>query len=151
MSKMLLAVVAFILVSLAALPLKSHAAALNAYSVIYFDTNNNIIGQEVLYCNNVAKYQGTIDKRSPYKIREEFGCGQVQVSCNIELNGVVCKPAGYNYGSWITYFNSATGLTQNNYCNNSPSTAFVGHPTCGLPAPTLVQGLGPIYNGFPPN
>lgn len=155
MNKVILIISAiFSLASVAYSP-DSRAAINNAYSVIYFDGQNNIIGQEVVWCNNVAKYQGVINRGNPNRIREEFGCGQPQVTCgSTTFNGTYwytpCSPAGFNYGSWIVYFNSATGLTQSNYCNNSPSTAFVGHPACGLPAPSLVTGLGAVYTGFPP-
>lgn len=163
-TKMLLVATMSILLGLLSAPV--NARIMNGYSIIYFDDNNKIIGQAYTDCYNVSKYAGNADSRNNNNIREEFGCGQPMVSCSESMfhenpgynpshDGYWssnCQPAGFNYGSWITYFHSATGLTQNDYCTRSKIDGpFTGAPACGLPAPSTISGIGPYYNGFPPS
>lgn len=154
----ILAISSIIFLGLSAVPAK--AAIMNAYSVIYFDANNHVIGQELTYCNSMSKYAGTINRTNPNYVREEFGCGDVVVTCgNIVFHpgadhggywGADCSPGGYNYGSWIVSFHSATGLTANDYCNRTSSTGpFQGAPPCGLPAPSEISDLGGYSYGVP--
>ena len=157
---MLVAAISFVFLALFMAP--SRAAIMNAYSITYFDTSNHVIGQEMTYCNNVSKYAGTIDRRNPNYIRQEYGCGDVAITCgDVTFHSgpdhggyfaTVCTPAGQNYGSWITYFHSATGLTQNDYCNRSTIDGpFAYGPPCGYAGLSQIPGFGVYHNGFPPS
>lgn len=145
------AALAVLALLLCALPMSAMALPAIGRSVIYFDANDQVIGQQVLYCNNVGYHAGVINPGNPYRIEES-------VTCN---NGATCPPdatsstqCGVTGGGTMTvdYFRSATGRSIQQYCNDTqyPGGPFWHHPGCGLPAPSQVSGLYPSGSGFNP-
>ncbi len=144
------------------MPLSSMALPFAARSIIYFDAHDNIIGQQVLYCNNISHHGGQIDPSNAYRVEEEFSCGDRSVTCSGQMMTDTvtheptyvfnCEPGQSSNYSEIVYFRSALGYSQAQYCQSSGiNGAFAGHPSCGLPAPTEVpQSSYPYLNGWNP-
>lgn len=145
-----------------AISLSSIALPVAGRSIIYLDAQNNIIGQQVLYCNNVSKHAGNVSESNPYRIEEEYGCGDRTLECkgSLESNGehdkvyvFNCNRSGSNNYSTIVYFNSGTGSTTAQYCQSTSGLTgpFAAHPTCGLPAPSEIPGFPfPYLRGWNP-
>ena len=120
------------------------ASTVNAQSVIYFDSQNNIIGQQMIDCHNWEGHAGNVNPSNPYKIQEQWHCSSVaDVQCSGgSANGappscVVLNDPG---PAWtLEYFATATGATYDYYCasGNQPGTEFIGHPEC--------QQMQPVY------
>jgi hypothetical protein len=97
--------------------LDAFAARPYSANTIYLDANNNIIGQQAAFCNNVTYHGGNIDPNNPYKVIIQGGCGDPLVSCVSDYpNGVICKRVGANYGVRASYFNFANGFTLKQFC-----------------------------------
>jgi hypothetical protein len=96
----------------------AHSARFNALNTIYFDANNNIIGQQIAFCENVDLHGGNIDASNPYHITIMTGCGDPKSLCQPDFdNGWVCKPMGNNIGVKINYYQSATNLPVKTFCS----------------------------------
>jgi hypothetical protein len=157
----LLLLAAFVVLG-AGFSMPSAAAIARGYEVVYFDANDNIIGEAIDDCQNNASWAGQVNPRSTTYIRIEFGCGNTLISCGspVYLPGIPdstqggwvpsCQPAGVDYGVSIKYFHSATGRSQSDYCNAGPTGPFAGSTGCDAPAPSQVTVAGPFYDGFPP-
>lgn len=121
-----------------AMPFASMAAVQYARSVIYLDNAGHVIGQQILYCNQVKEHAGTLDPSNPYRVEEQFGCGDKSITCSM-IGGVEsCYPTAWgDYSYQMTYFNAPLGLTQANWCNDPGMNHPWGyHPVCGMPAPS---------------
>lgn len=114
----------------------SPAFAARAYSmsVIYFDANSNIIGQQAAFCNNVTTHGGNIDPSNPYHVVIQGGCGDKIIHCEPGDLGYTCTDLGNNNAVKVTYFRSATGMTLDQACNTIIS--------CDLVDPDLAYGWG---------
>lgn len=96
----------------------AYSARANALNTIYFDANNNIIGQQIAFCENVDLHGGNIDPNNPYHITIMTGCGDSITHCQPDFNnGWVCKPEGNNIGVKINYYRSATNLPAETFCS----------------------------------
>jgi hypothetical protein len=139
--------VALLLVCFGALPGVSMALPQFARAVIYFDANDNIIGNSNLYCNNVREHAGTVDYGNANRVEFEFGCGDPIVSCD-SLG--VCSTVGHNTVVTPVYFRSATGRTIDNYCLDPTYLGgpFFNKKGCELPAPSELSGLGNYTSGL---
>jgi hypothetical protein len=144
----------FVIALIASVSFSAFAHNMHARSIVYFDQNNNVIGQRVLYCNGVAHHAGNVgssDASNPYRVEEDFGCNDPYVTCTTDPSGATaCTRTGATEnGSLITYFNSAGGYTKEQYCSfHSSSGAFAGHPACGMPAPSELSILQPYVYGW---
>lgn len=118
-----------------ALPMTAMAARPYAISYIFLDSQDNIIGQSIGYCNNVDKHAGVVDFSDPYTITQ-------QVPCDLTKPQVV----------GMTGFHSATGLTVDYYCNaqHPVGTPFAGAPGCDGDMPPQDTNLGPFTSGLGP-
>ncbi|UGB44390.1 hypothetical protein LQ772_10325 [Frateuria edaphi] len=133
----LIALLALVILGLA-VPVASMAAVQYARSVIYLSSTGHVIGQQILYCNNVAEHAGTLNVSNPYRIEEQFSCGDKYISCDM-LNGVEsCYPTAWgDYTYDMTYFRAPLGLTQSQWCNDpGMNHPWGSHPSCGMPAPS---------------
>lgn len=138
---------ALLLVCLGALPGVSLALPQFARAIIYFDANDNIIGNQNLYCNNVREHAGNVDAGNAYRVEFEYGCGDPIISCDV-LG--VCSTVGHNTVDSVAYFRSATGRTITNYCTDVPYLGgpFFNKKDCSLPAPSELSGIGAYSSGF---
>jgi hypothetical protein len=151
MKKFKLSIVIFLLAVISMTSISSYAATEYARSIIYFNSSDQIIGQQILYCTNTYKHAGTIDASNPYRIEEEFGCGDPIVTCTTTISGTTCSQTGTENSSDIVYFKSALGYSQSQYCSSvttSSTAPFFEHPTCGLPAPSTITLLDPYSSGW---
>lgn len=137
---------ALLLVCFGALPSVSMALPAFARAVIYFDANDNIIGNSNLYCNNVREHAGIVDYGNAYRVEFEFGCGDPIVSCD-QMG--LCTTVGHNTVNAAVYFRTATGRTLQNYCLDVPYPGgpFFGKHACELPAPSQISGIGNYLPG----
>jgi len=93
------------------------AARAFSSSVIYFDANDNIIGQQAAFCNNVSMHGGNIDPSNPYHVTIQGGCGDKMYHCEPGDVGYTCTDLGYNNAVKVTYYRSATGMTLDHACD----------------------------------
>ena len=137
-------IAAALFVCCVAIPGVSFALPEVARAIIYFDANDNIIGNQNLYCNNVREHIGNIDPANVNRIEFEFGCGDPIVSCT---DMGLCNTVGHNVYTSIVYFRSATGRTVNNYCLDATYIGgpFYRRPDCSLPAPSEIPSWGSSY------
>src|SRR6187402_2174425 len=138
---------ALLLVCFGALRGVSMALRQFARAVIYFDANDNIIGNSNLYCNNVREHAGTVDYGNANRVEFEFGCGDPIVSCD---SMGLCSTVGHNTVVTPVYFRSATGRTIDNYCLDPTYLGgpFFNKKGCTLPAPSELSGLGNYTSGL---
>ena len=128
----------------------AHATPASAQSIIYFDSQNNLIGQQIIDCHGWQAHSGNINQSNPYKIEEIWYCGTaLDVQCTSGSGGgapscVVLGNPGPSYEA--TYFLSATGATYANYCSAGPGDGFNDHPTCGQLMPLGI--LIPFTQGW---
>jgi len=126
--------------------------ALPAYarSIIYFDANDNIIGNSILYCENTREHAGVTDAGNANRIEFDFGCGDPIVTCSSSGS---CQTEGHHIEDVIKYFHSATGRTVSNYCLDTTYIGgpFFGRADCNLPAPSEISGIGTYTTGFGSN
>ncbi len=125
-----------------------------AQSVIYLDASNNIIGQQMIACNNVAQHAGVINFSNPYKVYQEWPCG---TQCHYiggadgasPSKDIVCDNGAY----YVMYKNvsgiqTANGMTAEQYCTvPSPIYHSVG---CDETQPTYAGSLTNYQPGFSP-
>lgn len=137
---------ALLLVCLGALPSVSMALPQFGRSIIYFDANDNIIGNQILYCNNVREHAGNVDPANPYRAEFQFGCGDPYISCDVRG---ICVTVGHNTVDLIKYFTTATGRTRDNYCLDPtyPGGPFYGKVDCDLPE---ASELTTVLSGYTP-
>lgn len=117
-------------------PRTSLAAVTKSLSVVYFDAQDNIIGQSVLYCNNTAYHAGNVDSHNQYQIEFEAQCDSGGVPGDLQLQ--------------VTYFHSATGKSISYYCDqpHAIGTPFYGAPSCEIVPPQRDWNLSPWMSGF---
>jgi hypothetical protein len=141
---------AFLLVCLGAFPAVSMALPQFARSIIYFDANDNLIGNSILYCDNGREHAGITDPGNANRVEFQFGCGDPIVVCSGEG---LCETVGHNTADVIHYFHSATGKTRANFCLDPTYTGgpFFGRVDCDLPAPSEVGQVGVYTSGFGSN
>lgn len=147
MTRMRLMLAALALVVLTGFPTVTMALPQYARSIVYFDANDNIIGNQNLYCNNYREHAGDIDPANANRVEFRYGCGDPIVSCD-RLG--LCQTVGHNTFNTVVYFHSATGRTIQNYCLDytAPGLPFYGNTACDLPEPSEIVGLGPYLEGF---
>jgi hypothetical protein len=120
------------------------ATTANAQSFIYFDSQNNIIGQQIIDCHNWTAHAGNTDPSNPYKIEEIWHCyTALDVQCTSGAGPApptctVLGDPGPSHEAY--YFLSATGATYSDYCAAGPGDGFNGHPTCGELQPVYFLG-----------
>jgi hypothetical protein len=128
-----------------------HATTPNAQSIIYFDSQNNIIGQSIIDCHNYTGHAGNVNASNPYKIQEQWNCAPIGVICTAApysgVSGVCTSIPNPTYYT-LEYFATATGATYDDYCAARPAGDFQfnGHPVCGQLG--FVSELGPYQTGF---
>lgn len=132
----------------------ANAGVLEARSYIYFDSADNIIGQNIIDCRNNAAYAGNVDDSNPYYYVQVWNCGAQYIVCN---TGSPPSCSGVPTGAAYTeHFHSATGRGLIDYCNAStvyvPGLPFSGHPDC---EGSTGQNIGvilflPFTRGYPP-
>ncbi|MDQ0010388.1 hypothetical protein J2T07_002578 [Luteibacter jiangsuensis] len=145
------AALAALTLMVSALPMTAMALPAVGRSVIYFDANDQVIGQQLLYCNNVGYHAGIIDPGNPFRIEESVECNNGPSCPPDATSSAQCSFTGGSVMS-VDYFRSATGRSIQQYCNDAqyPGGPFWHHPGCGLPAPSQVSGLSPSGSGFNP-
>jgi hypothetical protein len=125
-----------------------------AQSVIYLDANNNIIGQQMIACNNVAQHAGTISFSNPYKIYQEWPC---EPQCHYiggadgatPSKDIECDNGAY----YVMYKNvsgvaTANGMTVQQYCSD-PSPIYHS-VSCDATQPAYAGSLINYQPGFSP-
>jgi hypothetical protein len=134
-----------------ALPMSAMALPAIGRSVIYFDANDQVIGQQIIYCNNVGYHAGVVNPANPYRIEESVTCN-VGASCPANSSSAADCSFGGGQAMTVDYFRSATGRSIQQYCNDVQYAGgpFWHHPGCGLPAPSQVSGLYPSGSGWNP-
>jgi hypothetical protein len=132
---------AALLITIGAFPAVSMALPQFARQVVYFDANDNIIGNQNLYCDNYREHAGNVDPGNANRIEFSYGCGDPVISCDVRG---ICSTVGHNVFNTIGYFHSATGRTVDNYCLDptSPGAPFFNKKSCALPAPSEFSGIG---------
>lgn len=133
------------------LPMSAMALPAVARSVIYFDSNDQVIGQQIIYCNNVGYHAGVIDPSNRNRIEESVTCN-VGASCPADSSSAADCSFGGGRAMVVDYFRSASGRSLQQYCNDVQYVGgpFWHHPGCGLPAPSQVSGLYPQGPGWNP-
>lgn len=140
-----------------AIPLSAMAATSIARSITYFDAQDNVIGQQILYCNNVKEHAGTLDPSSPNRVEEQYGCGDPNVTCTADpRGGYTCNSNGHDNSYQMVYYKDALGYSFTQYCaagpnGDGPKGVFDGHPPCNAPAPiraTSNATAGQFVSGF---
>lgn len=123
------------------MPVSSLAATSFARSITYLDAQDQIVGQQILYCNNVREHAGTLDPANPNRVEEQYGCGDPNVTCMADpRGGYSCNTTGHDNSYQMVYYHDALGYSSTQYCNSGasnplPGDAFDGRPPCGAPAP----------------
>lgn len=137
------------------------ARTLMAQSVIYLDANNNIIGQQMIACNNLAQHAGNIDHTNPYHVYQEWPCG---VQCHyygasgwvdpndpssfpVPGKDIECDNGAY-YVMYknVATINTANGMSAEQFCSQ-PSPVFGSIP-CDNKEPTYAGNLVGFQSGW---
>lgn len=126
-------------------------AAINAARyIVYFDAANKPIAAQYINCQNITRHAGVIDVTNSYRMEMQFGCGKPELDHCEYSNGSTFCSYDPDYSSRITYFRSATGYTESDFCAGRYNTAteFVGLSRCDLSAPEEPDVLDPWVNGW---
>lgn len=115
------------------------AARMESLNIIYYDANNNVIGQHAEYCNNVQVEGGVADWNNPYALTIVGGCGDPIYNCGWVGSGdnqrYECNGSGdYYYGVSVSY-QSATGRSIEAACQDVVNA-------CSSNEPILATGRG---------
>lgn len=110
------------------------AARAESKNTIWFDANDNVIGQDAYYCNG-THWQGGAQSGA-YGVIIKGGCGDPIVSCNWFVQGVRCTIAGsgYNYSITSTIFGNYAPRTMQDACEITNA--------CRFTEPELMFGWG---------
>ena len=76
------------------------AARAESVNTIWFDANDNVIGQDAYFCNNTHWRGGA--QTGAYKIVIKGGCGDPIVSCSYVASAIMCEFADTPYNYTIT-------------------------------------------------
>lgn len=154
-------VMAAIAVVILAIPMLAFAARPYSSSIVYLDSHDNIIGQQVAFCNNVQKHAGQINPSNPYRVVLSGRCPGATYGCH-KNNGHPCPINQFGTPPRPEYFRSATGKTVDFFCwaNHPVNTPFHGAnhqcgylrnwrpPEPGNPEPHLVTTLTNWQSGW---
>lgn len=129
---------------------QAFAAINNARNIIYFDAQNNIIGQQYISCGNIARHAGVINPSNPYHMEFRYGCGNPTLVYCENSNGATFCSYSPDYATRVVYFLSATGYTVSDYCNSNynRATEFIGRDDCSFAEAQESGILGPWSYGW---
>jgi hypothetical protein len=103
---------------------QAFAARAESSNTIWFDANDNVIGQDAYFCNG-AHWKGG-SQSGLYKIIIKGGCGDPIVSCTWVSDGIMCQYAGsvYNYTITSKIFGDYAPRTIQDACNITGACTF---------------------------
>ncbi|MEN5101001.1 hypothetical protein [Stenotrophomonas sp. TWI809] len=98
-----------------------HAVPLTAVTTLYFDANNNLIGQSMRYCNSNTQHQGVASRTNARWIQVSYACEG--------------SSTHVGYGGWVP-----TDLKRDFCLLYEACTSLMPWPESTLPGP-LSRGL----------
>ncbi len=121
---------------------EASAARMEWYNTIYFDSNHNLVGQHLEFCNNVQWSGGQLSGH--YRLEVFGGCGDPIMECEQISSGIVCTEIGHYWTQYAFLRGQYAGTTISEVCDTS-------YPVCvDLQVPTFVDNVTfPFYQVYP--
>lgn len=105
------------------------AARVDSMNTIWFDSNNNVIGQNAYFCNNTHIFGGA--QTGAYKLVIKGGCGDPILSCqhilvdgSTQQTGTECVTVGYHRTVSQKLFGNFGSVTLQTVCDITQACTF---------------------------